>query len=190
VRDTAASSRSGSLLFGLVDAGKIAALLLVAVLLQVTVATDLVVFGGYPDLVVLVVVSLALLRGPVVGAVAGFAGGLGIDILGLGVLGTTSLTLVVVGYAIGAWGERVSDTAPVRPLLAIAVGAAAAAVGELIVAVLVGSGPSISASLFVAAIPRAMLDMLLGIALYPLIRRLMRRPRRRVAVVHTETAPG
>jgi len=188
VRESAASSRSGALLFGLVDVLKAGTLLFVAVLFQVTVGTDLVVFGGYPDLVVLVVVSLALLRGPVFGAVAGFAGGFGIDALGLGVLGTTSLTLVVLGYAIGAWGERVSDTAPVRPLLAIAVGSGAAAVGELVVAVLVGSGPSVSAASFVAAVPRAMLDLLLAIALYPLIRRIMRRREPRVAIVHSETA--
>ena len=44
------------------QAVRAALLVLLAVLLQVTVATDLDVLGGRPDLVVIVVVSIALLR--------------------------------------------------------------------------------------------------------------------------------
>jgi rod shape-determining protein MreD len=150
-----------------------AAVLVLAVLLQVTVATDLTFLGGRPDLVVIVVVSIALLRGPVAGAAAGFAGGFLVDALGLGVMGTTSLTLTAVGYFVGARSERLRRRAVFRPLMLVALASLAASLGELAVAVLVGSGPSISTLVFFAAVPTAMLNVLLAIAIFPAMRRLL-----------------
>jgi rod shape-determining protein MreD len=164
-------------------------ILVIAVLLQVTIATDLTVLGGRPDLVVIVVVSLALLRGPVAGAAAGFAGGFLLDCLGLGAIGTTSLTLTLVGYAVGVRGERLRRRAVFRPLMLVAAASIAAALGELVVAVLVGSGPSISSLLFFAALPTAMLNVLVAIPILPLMRRLFAPQEQRTAVVdlHTTT---
>ena len=51
------------------------------------------------------IICVALLRGPVVGAVAGFWGGLLLDTANLGTLGVTSLLLTVAGYWIGRYGE-------------------------------------------------------------------------------------
>jgi rod shape-determining protein MreD len=175
------SSRTGALALGLLDAGRIAALLAVAVLLQVTIGRDLGVAGGRPDLVVLIVVATAMARGPAAGAATGFAGGIGVDALGLGVVGITSLTLVGIGFIVGVYGERVPTAAALRPLLIVAVAALAAATGELAVAVLVGTGPSLSAASFLVAVPAAMLDVLIAIPAYPLIRRLLARRRRGVA---------
>jgi rod shape-determining protein MreD len=168
---------------------KAAAILLCAVLLQVTVATDVRVLGGTPDLVVVAVVSIALLRGPVAGACAGFAGGFLIDALGLGLIGTTSLTLVAVGYAWGAWGERVADTAPVRPLIAVAGASFVSSAGALLVATLIGSGPPISTLVF-AIVPGAMLSVLCAIVVYPLIRRVLRRPAAADAAAPARVVPA
>jgi rod shape-determining protein MreD len=166
------AGRVGRLARGAAVVTLAALVLALAVLLQVTVATDLAVLGGRPDLVVIVVVSLALLRGPVAGAVAGFAGGLLLDALGLGVVGTTSLTLTLVGYLVGVRGERLRRRAVLRPLVLVALASLAAALSELVVAVLVGSGPSISTLLFFAAVPTAMLNVLLAILLFPAMRRV------------------
>ena len=57
-----------------------------------------------------------------------------------------------------------------RPLLAIGAASLAAGLGELGVAVLVGSGPAVSPGLFLAVVPGSMLNVLLAIALYPLCR--------------------
>lgn len=164
-----------------------ALLVVIAVLLQVTIATDLDVLGGRPDLVVIVVTSLALLRGPLAGALAGFTGGFLVDALGLGVIGATSLTLTTVGFVVGMWGERLRDGAAVRPLLAIGAASLAAGVGELVVAVLVGSGPAVSPGLFLAVVPGSMLNVLLAIPLYPAIRFCMRRRQPRTLVVDADT---
>ena len=162
-------------------------LVLVAVLPQVTIATDLDVLGGRPDLVVIVVVSLALLRGPLAGAAAGFAGGFLVDALGLGVIGATSLTLTTVGYLVGVFGERLRETAAVRPLLLIGLASIVAGLGELVVAVLVGSGPAVSPGLFLAVVPGSMLNVLLAIALYPLIRLALRRRQPRTILIDPES---
>jgi len=162
-------------------------LVMFAVLLQVTVATDLDVLGGRPDLVVIVVVSLALLRGPLAGAAAGFAGGFLVDALGLGVIGATSLTLTTVGYLVGVFGERLRETAAIRPLLAIGLASIVAGLGELVVAVLVGSGPAVSPGLFLAVVPGSMLNVLLAIALYPAIRLALRRRQPRTLMVDRDT---
>jgi rod shape-determining protein MreD len=166
-----------------------AALVLAAVLLQVTVASDLRVLGGRPDLVVLAVASIALLHGPIAGAVGGFAGGFMVDSLGLGVLGATSLSLVVVGYGVGAFGERLERSAAVRPLLAIGAASLAAGVGQLTVAVLVAGGPAASPGLVLAVVPGAMLDVLLAIGLYPLIRLALQRRGPRTLSIEYEAAP-
>ena len=55
------------------------AAILTALLLQVDVVNRLHLPGGHPDLVLLVVVSLALVGGPAYGAVAGFAAGFAAD---------------------------------------------------------------------------------------------------------------
>ncbi len=162
-------------------------LVLVAVLLQVTIATDLDVLGGRPDLVVIVVVSIALQCGPLAGAVAGFAGGFLVDALGLGVIGATSLTLTTVGFLSGVWGERLRESAAVRPLLAIGAASLAAGLGELGIAVLVGSGPAVSPGLFLAVVPGSMLNVLLAIALYPLIRLTLRRRQPRTVLIDHES---
>ena len=146
-------------------------LVLVAVLLQVTVATDLDVLGGRPDLVVIVVVSIALLRGPLAGAVAGFVRRLP---------GRRARPrrdrrdLADADHASATWrasgASALREAAAVRPLLAIGAASLAAGLGELGVAVLVGSGPAVSPGLFLAVVPGSMLNVLLAIGLYPLIR--------------------
>ncbi len=171
------SSRLGATLLTLLAALRVGGVLLVGVVLQVTIGRDLGVAGGRPDLVVIVVVATGLLRGPAAGAVAGFAGGLGIDVLGLGVIGITSLTLVGIGFIVGVYGERVPDAAAVRPLLVIAAATIVAAAGELLVAVLVGTGPTLHGASFLVAVPAAMLDVLIAIPAYPLLRRILARRR-------------
>ena len=52
------------------------AFVFVAAILQVSVFSDVIVLHGTPDLLLVTIICVALLRGPIVGAVAGFWGGL------------------------------------------------------------------------------------------------------------------
>src|SRR5207244_6161719 len=58
------------------DIAKGAAVLFVAAILQVTLLSQIDVFHGAPDLVLVTLVSVALLRGTIFGAAAGFGAGL------------------------------------------------------------------------------------------------------------------
>jgi len=77
-----------------------------------TLAPTLRVAGVTPDLPLIVVVLLALRRGPEFGCVAGFAAGLLQDAAGGGLLGVQALTKALVGFGIGAVGRRFTATHP------------------------------------------------------------------------------
>lgn len=99
-------------------------LLFLAVLIEVTVLAPLDLPGSTPSLVLVVVVILAGQFGATTGAVAGFAGGLLLDIAppAAGTIGVSALLLTVVGYAAGRFAE--TDD---RPWWSLAIVAAIAA---------------------------------------------------------------
>jgi rod shape-determining protein MreD len=72
------------------DIAKAAAVLFVAAILQVTLLSQIDVFHGAPDLVLVTLVAVALLRGTIFGAAAGFGAGLVVDTATLQTLGVTS----------------------------------------------------------------------------------------------------
>ena len=75
----------------------------VALVLQVTVFPHFAWDGIVPNLVLLVVVAAALTRGPQLGAVIGFVGGVALDLAPPAdhVAGRWALALVVVGWVAG-----------------------------------------------------------------------------------------
>jgi len=77
-----------------------------------TLAPALRVAGVAPDLPLVVVVLLALRRGPEFGCLAGFAAGLLQDAASGGLIGVQALTKGVVGFVIGAAGGRLRVTQP------------------------------------------------------------------------------
>ena len=60
----------------IVDAAKVGVLIFFVVLVQVTMFSTIEIFGGTADLVLVTLVAIALLRGSIFGAGAGFAAGL------------------------------------------------------------------------------------------------------------------
>ena len=74
-----------------------------------------------PDLLLVTLVAVALLRGSVAGAVGGFFAGLVIDTATLGTLGLTSLVLTLAGYWIGRYGETTGRDRGHAPYLSVAV---------------------------------------------------------------------
>src|SRR5512132_3294983 len=65
-----------------------------------------------PDLPLIIVVLLALRRGPEFGCVGGFVTGLLQDAASGGLMGVQALTKSVIGFAIGALGGRLTVTQP------------------------------------------------------------------------------
>jgi rod shape-determining protein MreD len=97
---------------------RLAAIALLAVLLQLSFFSRVELLHVSPDVLPLVVVSLGLLGGSMTGAVAGFSIGLLVDCLLVAPLGGSSLVLLGVGYLAGLFRERFEiHSALLPPLL-------------------------------------------------------------------------
>src|SRR5438876_11030164 len=102
------------------DIAKGAAVLFVAAILQVTLLSQIDVFHGAPDLVLVTLVCVALLRGTIFGAAAGFGAGLVVDTATLQTLGVTSLLLTIAGYWFGRYGETTGRDRTYATLVCVA----------------------------------------------------------------------
>jgi rod shape-determining protein MreD len=154
------------------------ALLLVAVVLQVSFFGYFSYEGVVPNLVLLIVVAAGLTRGPEIAAVLGFVGGLVIDLAppSTHVAGRWALALVVVGYLAG----RVRRDSARSSLVALATVAVCSVVGTSIFALsgmLLDDG-NITVGDALKVIPAALLyDLLLAPFVLPLAMRFFTRLR-------------
>jgi rod shape-determining protein MreD len=158
------------------DALKVTAIVFVAVVLQTSIVSTIEIRGGTPDLVLVTLVAIALLRGAIWGAAAGFAAGLLLDTASLARLGETSLLLTVAGYWIGRYGETTGRDRSHAPLLSVAVVTVLYAVGALALHVMLGDPVDAGTVLVGALIPGIVLNLLLTFPVYALLRRILGRP--------------
>jgi rod shape-determining protein MreD len=165
----------------ILDVVKAAVLLLVAAILQVTFVNSFELAEGHADVVLLCLIGLALLRGPIFGACAGFYTGLILDTATLGTLGLTSLLLTLAGYAAGRFGEATSQHQNQRARVALAVTAITIGVGLLALTVHTLLGESVSAEMVFGRVllPTLALNLLLSLPAYWLARKLFPPPARR-----------
>jgi rod shape-determining protein MreD len=157
----------------LVDGLKAAALLFVAAILQVSIFTQVHILGGVPDLLLVTLVAVALLRGSVFGAVGGFFAGLLVDTASLGKLGLTSLVLTIAGYWIGRYGETTGRDRFHAPFLSVAVVTVLYSFGLLIVHFVLGERAPAGAMLRGLG-PAIVMNLILTAPVYALVRRLLR----------------
>ena len=161
-------------------------LLLLAALLQVAWATPIEVGNGHPDLVLVTLVAVALLRGPLLGAVAGFWAGIALDVAALGTLGLSSLLLTPAGYWAGRFGEATTRSSPYPPLVAVAFGTVWTSIGSALVYFMLGQSAPATTVLAGVLLPTLALNLLIAYPLYRLCRRVFpvaARVRREVALV-------
>jgi rod shape-determining protein MreD len=105
----------------ILDATKSAVLVFLAAILQASVFSSVEILNGTPDLLLVTIICIALLRGPVVGAAVGFWGGLVLDTANLATLGVTSLLLTIAGYWTGRYGETTGRDRAHAPFVSVAV---------------------------------------------------------------------
>jgi rod shape-determining protein MreD len=155
------------------DGVKIAVLLFVAAIAQVSIFSQVHVFGAVPDLLLVTLVGVALLRGSVAGAVGGFFAGLIIDTATLGALGLTSLVLTLAGFWIGRYGETTGRDRGHAPYLSIAVVTVLYDVGLLVVHFVLGESAPAGAVVR-SLLPAIVLNLIVTRPVYALVRRLLR----------------
>ena len=155
------------------DGAKIAVLLFVAAVAQVSIFSQINVFGASPDLLLVTLVAISLLRGSIAGAVGGFFAGLVVDIASLGTLGLTSLVLTIAGFWIGRYGETTGRDRGHAPYLSIAVVTVIYEVGLLVVHFVLGESAPAGA-VFSLLLPAVILNLVITGPVYALVRRLLR----------------
>jgi rod shape-determining protein MreD len=152
---------------------KAAVLLFLAAILQVSIFTQVHVLGGVPDLVLVTLVGVSLLRGSVLGSLGGFFAGLLVDTATLGQLGLTSLVLTIAGYWIGRYGETTGRDRAHAPYTSVAVVTVLFSVGVLIVHFVLGERAPAGA-VFSGLLPAMLLNLILTGPVYALVRRVLR----------------
>ena len=106
----------------ILDSAKSAALVFVAAILQVSVFSSVQILDGTPDLLLVTIICVALLRGSVVGAVRRLLGRPAASTPRTSAtLGVTSLLLTIAGYWIGRYGETTGRDRAHAPFVSVAV---------------------------------------------------------------------
>ena len=146
----------------------------VAALLQAVLFSTLLVGGGAPNLLLVVIVCLGLMRGSIAGAAAGFAGGLVIDLLTLDTLGVTSLVLTLAGFWAGRYAETTARSRRVAPLVAVGVITVLAALFSVVLHYMLGDEVDARQALVSSLAPELVLNLLLALPVYALLRMIVR----------------
>jgi rod shape-determining protein MreD len=170
-------------------AGRVLRALAVPVALVLAVVCQLAVVnraplpgGAVPDLVLLVVVAVAVNTGPLTGMLAGFAGGLALDVAPPGghLAGQYALVFCLTGYACGRIRSAVSEAGGeqtvVTSLTVMAVGVAIGEAGKAALGMML-SDPGVTGPAVRHVLPAAILyDLLLCPFVLWLISAALRRP--------------
>jgi rod shape-determining protein MreD len=92
-------------------------MLIIATLLQTTVAPFIRILGASPDFALIIIVCVALMKGSETGAVFGFLTGMMVAIALMEPFGLSAFVFVLVGYFAGRYAETADLSAGFAPLL-------------------------------------------------------------------------
>ena len=153
---------------------RLAAIVLVAVMVQVSFLSFLSILGATPDALPAVIAILGLLGGAVTGAVAGFATGFLVDSLLLQTLGVSSLVLLSVGYLGGRYREQFEIDSVIAPALLCGGLTLLATAGFVALQLMLGVEAAVSLLVVREVLVKALLGFLMALPLYPAIRWALR----------------
>lgn len=144
-----------------------------AVVIQQAGVSQISIFGVSADLTPLVVMSVGLLTGSLLGAVTGFGIGLFVDLVLVQTLGVTSLLYIAIGY----WSGRLRELRdPAHGLVPLVVGAAAttvAGIGMALIQILLGVDAPVSLLLVQQLFVTVLVNTLIALPVYMLVRRII-----------------
>ncbi|MBM2821484.1 MAG: hypothetical protein HW413_230 [Thermoleophilia bacterium] len=161
-----------------------------AAMLQTVIVSSLVIGGGAPDVLLVVVVALGLVRGSVPGAVFGFTGGLVVDLVTLDTMGITSLVLTLAGFWAGRYGETTGRDRRFAPVIAVGAITLVAGLFGFVLHYMLGEEPVARHALVTALMPAFVLNLVLALPLYALVRRIVGEGERAEASPEVEVLLG
>jgi rod shape-determining protein MreD len=141
-----------------------------AVLVQTTVAPHLTVLGAKPDTTLVMVMCVALLRGPMWGSVVGFGTGLLLDIALMQTMGISSFLFTLAGYFGGRYGEGLDTDSWVPPLFTVFISTLVVQFLNAVIMFLLGIEASATFVLIRIVLPSAVLGALLASPLFMVTR--------------------
>lgn len=157
-----------------VTAVRVSVVVLAAAMLQVVVVSSITLGAGSADLLLVTVVSVALLRGSIVGAVAGFTGGVIVDLATLDTLGVSSLVLTLAGFWAGRYGETTARGRRVPPLVAVGAITVLTAAFSVVLRFLLGEEVVAEHALVTALAPSLLLNLAIALPVFALVRTIVR----------------
>jgi rod shape-determining protein MreD len=152
---------------------RVAILSVVVVFVQISVISEVPVFGVSIDLSPLLVAFTGLLCGSMLGAISGFAVGLLIDLALMQTLGVTSLTFTLIGYGGGRLRELRDPQAALTPLLVGAAASATAMVGYSVIEFLLGVDAPVSYELLREIVVGVLVDTAVALPMWAFVRRCL-----------------
>jgi rod shape-determining protein MreD len=152
---------------------RVAILSVVVVFVQISVISEVPVWGVSIDLSPLLVAFTGLLCGSMLGAIAGFAVGLLIDLALMQTLGVTSLTFTIIGYWAGRLRELRDPQAALTPLFIGAAAAAGAMIGYSLIEFLLGVDAPVSLELLREIVLGVLVDTVVALPMWVLVRRCL-----------------
>lgn len=154
----------------------LALLLIGAVAVQSTVFSTLTIMGVVPQLVFVVVVTLAFLEGETVGAIAGFFGGLLVDLLSPGaIVGLSSFVYALLAYGVGRVAYYAVPGSVVAPVALVAMASIAGESFYALASLLLGQRwVGLADAVRIASLV-VVYNTLLTPFVFPLTRRVVRR---------------
>lgn len=148
----------------------VAALLLaLEAVLQVSLFSRISLGGAAPQVVLLTVVCWSLAEGPREGAIWGFIGGLLYDLASGGPVGVSALTMVAVAAGAGLLGNRMFGANPLLPMVTVFGASLAFFLIQGFLLATLHYPIDWRAALISIAVPSAVANGLLSLAIYPLI---------------------
>ena len=171
----------------MIDGIKVAVVVFLAAILEVSVFSDVRILRGEPDILLVTIVAVSLLRGSVIGACAGFFAGLVVDTATLETLGVTSLLLTLLGYWVGRYGETTGRDRTHAPFLSVAVVTFLYALGGLALRFVLDEPAPARHVLVETLFQGIALNLILTWPVYWVVRRLLPP---RLVLTRTEGAPA
>ena len=153
---------------------RLAAIVVLGVLLQLSFFSQVELFHVSPDMLPALTVCLGLLGGRMAGAVCGFSIGLFVDCLLVEALGITSLVLLGVGYLAGLFRERFAIHSSMLPALLCMGLTLVAELGFATVELLLGVDAPVSILIARDMLLKSVYAFFLGWPLYLCLRRALR----------------
>jgi rod shape-determining protein MreD len=155
------------------DPLKAGGLVLLAAIVQVSLAEWIEIGEAHPDVVLVTLVAVSLLRGATYGASLGFLAGLVIDTASFGTFGLTSLLLTVIGYWTGRFGEATTRSSAHPLLIAVGLASVGFTLGSAVLHFMLGDSIPASQLFGAVLLPALAFNLLLAYPLYTFCARIL-----------------